>query len=175
MSGGEDDPASGKGRRKDGSPYKEGNTAPDGSYRVGRNRAPEAGKFRANDGRPRGRRKQGVENADTFFERELKRKVTVREDGKERIVTKGQGVDLRLISLAASGETRAIEMVDRRRERIEGRKAEAARQNHSLPDQEILDRYLAQRAAERALAPDEFGDPPSDSAAPDERGAVGDD
>jgi len=158
VSGGEDRPTPGPGRRKDGKPYKEGNTAPDGSFLVGRNRTSEATRFRVGDGRPRGRRPRGVENSDTFFERELNRKIRVREDGKERLVTKGQGVDLRLISLASSGETKAIEMVDRRRERIAERKAAAARQNHSLTDQQILERYLRQRAAERDLPPDRFGD-----------------
>ena len=170
MSAGDDKPVPGPGRRKDGKPYKEGNTAPDGSFVIGRNRTPEASKFRVGDGRQRGRRKPGVENSDTFFERELKRKVTVREDGKERTVTKGQGVDLRLISLAASGETKAIEMVDMRRERIADRKAAAVRQNHSLTDQQILDRYLSQRAAERDLPLDQFGDPPADTPEADEMG-----
>jgi len=156
-----------RGHRKDGKPYKEGNTAADGSYIVGRNRTSEATKFRANDGRPRGRRKKGVENHDTFFERELQRKVKVREDGKERTVTKSQGVDLRTISLAASGELKAIEMVDKRRERIAARKEAEMRQNRSLPDQEMLDRYIRQRLAERDLPPADLGDPPPDPKEPD--------
>ncbi len=37
-----------------------------------------------------GGRRKGTENHDTFFERELGRKIIVREDGQERKVTKGQ-------------------------------------------------------------------------------------
>jgi len=58
-------------------------------------------------------------------------------------------MDLRTISLAASGELKAIEMVDKRRERIAARKEAEMRQNRSLPDQEMLDRYIRQRLAER--------------------------
>ena len=85
------------GRRKNGSPYKFGNTREVGSYRVGKNRTPPETRFQVGDGRRRGRRAKGVENADSFFERELARPITVRENGKDRKVTKGQSVDLRLI------------------------------------------------------------------------------
>jgi len=156
-----------RGHRKDGKPFKEGNTAADGSYKVGRGRTDPATRFRTGDGRPRGRRKKGVENRDTFFEREMTKKVKLREDGKERTVTKSQGVDLRLISMAASGELKAIEMVDKRCERIAARKEAEARQNRALPDQEMLDRYIRQRLAERDLPPEGLGDPPPDPEAPD--------
>ena len=146
------------GRRKDGSSYRDGNTSDDGSYIVGRNKPPKAGQFRKGDGRRRGRRPKGTENHDTFFERERGRKIIVREDGQERRVTKGQGVDLRLISNASRGDIRAIGMVDDRRRRIAEEKEETARRYHKLSDAEILHQYLEELSAERQVDPDLFRD-----------------
>ena len=157
--GGEDLPPQGDGRRKDGRPYKAGNTRDDGSYAVGRNRTPVATRFAPGDGRARGRRSKGVKNADTEFARELNRRMTVKENGVERKVSKSQAVDLRLIDNATrKGDNKAIEMVDQRRRRI----ADAAEQNrryHSLSDQEILETYLRERAEELSIDPALLGDP----------------
>lgn len=151
------------GRRKDGKPFKEGNTRPDGSYGVGKYRTPEATRFREGDGRKRGRRSPGVRNADTEFERELSRKTIVRENGVERKVSKGHAVDLRLIDNAArKGDNKAIDMVDQRRRRIAAEKEESARRYHTLSDAEILHRYLQELSAELSVDPKLFGDPPDE-------------
>lgn len=148
-----------EGRRKDGKPFKEGNAREDGSYAVGRNRTPKNTRFAKGDGRKRGRRKKGVRNADTEFQRELARKVTIKENGKERKVSKSHAVDLRLIDNATrKGDNRAIEMVDQRRQRI-AENAEASRHYHALADSEILDSYLRERTAELSIDPGLFGDP----------------
>lgn len=52
-------------------PYKSGNTNEDGSYKVGKNKPPEHGMFRAGDGRPRGRRKKGTKNLATDLAKSL--------------------------------------------------------------------------------------------------------
>ena len=168
MSGRDNEPPAPGGRRKDGRPYRENNTGGDGDYIVGRNRPPKAGQFRHDDGRPRGRKPKGAENADTFFERELNRKILIREDGKERKVTKGQGVDVRLISNAGRGDIRSIEFVDQRRQRVIANKEETARRYHTLSDAEILHRYLQERSEELAIDPDLFGDPPGEDEAGDD-------
>lgn len=181
MSGRDDDemPPSGNGnkppkrggRRKDGKPFKDGNTREDGSYKVGRNRTPERTRFAVGDGRKRGRRDRGVKNADTEFERELKRKMTIRENGKERKVSKSHGVDLRLLDNALSkGDNRAIELIDQRRRRI-AQAAEDNRRYHTLSDQEILDAYLRERAADLSIDPELFGDPDPGAAADDDGGS----
>ena len=156
------------GRRKDGKPYKDGNTRDDGSYAVGKNRTPVQTRFGVGDGRKRGRRDKGVKNADTEFERELKRKMTIRESGVERKVSKSLGVDLRMLDNALSkGNNRAIEMVDQRRRRIAEAK-EDNRRYHSLTDEEILHKYLRERAKERARDAQFCGDPePDDDGDPD--------
>lgn len=147
------------GRRKDGKPFKDGNTREDGSYAVGRNRPPPSGRFRKGDGRKRGRRPKGTGNADTEFERELKRKVTIREDGRERKVSKSVAVDLRLIDNATrKGDNRAIELIDQRRRRIDTERQETKRRYPSRADREILEHYLRDRADELKIDPDLFGD-----------------
>lgn len=159
MSDNEQDPSQ-FGRRKDGKPYKEGNTREDGSYGIGKNRPPVSGQFRKGDGRDRGKRKKGVRNADTDFERELKRKVPITENGKKRMVTKSHAVDLRLLDNATrKGDNKAIEMVDQRRRRIAAEKAETARRYHTLRDEEILRQYLRERQDELEVDPNLFGDP----------------
>lgn len=165
MSGGSKDaPPPGGGRRKDGKPFKEGNTREDGSYAVGKNRTPVKTRFAVGDGRKRGKREKGVRNADTEFARELNRKMVIKENGVERKVSKSQAVDLRLIDNATrKGDNKAIEMVDQRRRRI----AEAAENNRryqSLNDQAILEAYLRERARELDIDPALFGDPEPEDA-----------
>ena len=148
-----------RGYRKDGKPYKDGNTLEDGSYGVGRNRPPPEGQFRKDDGRSRGRRRKGVRNHDTEFNEELNRKIRIREDGRERLVSKGLAVDLRLIDNAAiKGQNRAIELVDERRRRIT-EKAEANALYQNQGDREIMRAYLEERQEQLGIDPDLYGDP----------------
>lgn len=158
--GGGNSPPQTPGRRKDGKPYKENNTREDGSYAVGRNRTPVTTRFAKDDGRKRGRRTKGTLNADTQFERELNRKTVIRENGKERRVSKSEAVDLRLIDNATrKGDNKAIEMIDQRRRRIAAEKEETARRYHNLRDVEIMEQYLLQRSNELNIDPKMFGDP----------------
>lgn len=167
MSGADDQ---GSGRRKDGRPYRPGNTREDGGFLVGKNRPPVDTRFAAGDGRKRGRRRKGIENADSFFERELARPIVVRENGKDRRLTKGQGVDVQLIHKAGKGDNRSIEMVDQRRRRIAAEKEEIARRYHTLSDIEILERYLRQRNDELNIDPTLFGDPSPDNSGGNDHG-----
>ncbi|NCP12230.1 MAG: hypothetical protein GW859_09840 [Sphingomonadales bacterium] len=150
------------GRRKDGKPFKDGNIGEDGTYSVGKNRPPKDGQFRKGDGRKRGRREKGVRNADTEFMRELNRKVTIKENGAERRVTKGHAVDLRLIDNATrKGDNKAIDMVDQRRRRI-AEDRENNRRYHTIADREILEAFLREREKELGINPALFGDPEPD-------------
>ena len=91
--------------------YKHGNTNPDGSYRVGKGKPPESGKFRAGDGRDRGRRKKDTRNLATDFREELESKVTLKVDGKPRKVTKQRAVMMRLMDNASRGQNVAIKTI----------------------------------------------------------------
>lgn len=88
-----------------------GNTAPDGSYLVGRNKPPESGKFRANDGRPRGRRAKGTKNLATDIAEELAALVTVSINGQQKRVTRQRSIVMRAMDKASRGENPAIRMV----------------------------------------------------------------
>lgn len=175
-SGDENDekPPSRQGRRKDGKPFKEDNVREDGSYEVGRNRPPKQHRFAAGDGRKRGSRKKGVPNADTEFLQELQRKTTVSENGKKRRMTKRRSIDLRLIDNASvKGQNRAIEIVEKRCQRIETAQQQN-RRYHTLGDKQILEAYLKERAQELGIDPGLFEDPPtSDDTAEDGETADG--
>lgn len=94
-----------------GGPYKPGNTNSDGTYVVGKGKPPENGKFRPEDGRPRGRRKKGTKNLATDFSEELRSKVTLKVDGKARRVTKQRAIMMRLMDNASRGQNAAIKTI----------------------------------------------------------------
>lgn len=91
--------------------YKPGNTDADGNYIVGRDRPPEHGKFRAGDGRKRGRCRKGTKNLATDFHEELASKVTLKVDGKPRRVTKQRAIMMRLMDNASRGQNAAIRTI----------------------------------------------------------------
>lgn len=95
-----------RGIRKDGKPYKEGNTRDDGSYAVGGYRPPDKHKYRKGDGRERGRRGKGRKNLLTEWREELDSKVFVSENGVRRKITKRR-------ALIKSKIKRGIEKSDR--------------------------------------------------------------
>lgn len=96
---------------QDGKTYKPWNTDADGDYIVGRDRPPEHGKFRAGDGRRRGRRRKGTKNLATDFHEELASKVTLKVDGKPRRVTKQRAIMMRLMDNASRGQNAAIRTI----------------------------------------------------------------
>ena len=164
----DEDPPLPEGRRKDGKPYREGNTRADGSYCTGKNRPDKSKQFAKGDGRLRGRRPMGVPNNDTVFLEEYNRKITITEDGQKRRVTKGQASDIRLLNNAYSkGQNRAIELVDERRRRIlEKREAETLDRT-SLADTALIDAYIRQRSEELQDHGTVLGDPlPKDDIPP---------
>lgn len=147
------------GFRKDGKPFKEGNTREDGTHIIGKYRPPQSGKFSVGDGRKRGRRAAGVRNADTDFEKELARKITINEGGKARRASKSLASDIRLLDNGYNkGQTAALIEIDRRRQRI-AEKTEARRNRNTESDAEILEAYMRQWAAAQNAGPRLLGDP----------------
>lgn len=147
------------GRRKDGLPFKEGNTRDDGSYAVGKNRAPESGRFAVGDGRKRGKRAKGMRNADTDFEEEYNRRVTVSEGGKKRTVSKGRASVIRLLDNGYSkGQTSAIIEIDRRHQRLLEKRA-ASQQRTAEADAALLAEYIREMLGQTSAGPHLLGDP----------------
>lgn len=94
-----------------GGTRKSANINADGSYKVGKNKPPEHGKFRKGDGRRRGRRKNGTRNFATDFTEELDSKITLKLDGKPRRVTRQRAIVMRLMDNASRGQNAAIKTI----------------------------------------------------------------
>ncbi len=154
------------GMRKDGKPFKQGNTRPDGSYEVGDRRAPPHGRFAVNDGRPRGRKPKGSKNFDTEFEEEGKRPVPVLENGKVRKVSKRRAAIIRLYDNgSAKGQNAAIEQIVNNSRRIDDRRLNRPDRELGREDQTLIDAWLMRRMSQLNSAAEE-GDPdelPADS------------
>jgi hypothetical protein len=129
------------GRRKDGKPYKDGNTASDGSYRVGKNRTPEQTRFAVDDGRKRGRRPKGVRTFDKDWEEELSKPVRVIRNGKSIKVSAHHAQVMKTLELASKGKERSQELIFRQAERLGERK----RQLSSKSDDELIADWLVQQ------------------------------
>ena len=116
-------------------------------YEVGYGKPPKETRFRpGRSGNPRGRPKK-PKSVQEKFERELARKVAVREDGRVRKIPK---IDLwvrRVIADAIKGSHQAsrilIEMRSASDDEIAQGIAEQTIEELTAEDLEILDRYLA--------------------------------
>ena len=97
------------GVRKDGKPYKNGNTREDGSYRHGKYRPPALHEFRVGDGRTRGKRVKGRKNLMTEWREELDAKITLSENGKVSKVTKRRALIKSKIDRGIKKSDRAAE------------------------------------------------------------------
>jgi len=144
-------------------PYAPGNIREDGSYKVGKYRPPEHGQFCAGDGRPRGRRPKGQRNFDTEFEEESRRRMTLRENGKERRVTKLRGTIIRTFDNAlAKGDARAQNLVFSHAARIGDKRTPQA--GGASPDDDELNAWLRDRLAvikdSEPAPPDQCGNGP---------------
>jgi hypothetical protein len=131
------------GRRKDGKPFKEGNTRADGSYGIGRGRTPEKTRFAVGDGRNRGRRPKGSRNFEKDWEEELNKPVRVVRNGKTIRVSAHHAQVMKTLELASKGKERSQELVFRQAERL----GERARHASSKSDDELFAAWLAELSA----------------------------
>lgn len=100
--------------------HKGGETPSGGDYEVGYRKPPQHSRFKpGQSGNPRGREK-GSLNLQTLVDKALRQKVTVKEQGKPRQITKAEVIATRIVNNAAtSGDPRAIRLlmeIDRRRD-----------------------------------------------------------
>ncbi len=116
-------------------------------YEVGYGRPPEKTRFQpGRSGTPRGRPKK-PKSIQERFERELARKVAVRDDGRVRKIPKTDHWVRRVIADAIKGSHQAsrilIEMRSAGDDEIAQGIAEQTIEELTAEDLEILDRYLA--------------------------------
>lgn len=84
---------------------------PTGTYTVGYGRPPAHTRFQpGQSGNPRGRRK-GAKNLATLLAAALDERVTVKEGGKQRKITKREAMIKQLVNKSAGADLRAIRML----------------------------------------------------------------
>lgn len=140
------------GRRKDGKPYKEGNTREDGSYIHGKGRTPEHSRFAAGDGRRRGRRAKGTKNLLTDWEEELAETIPVMENGKKKRITKQRALVKSTVDRGIKAKERSSEIAFGFAAKVEMRNEQAGL---TLSDSELIAAWEAQRAADRQTVLDD--------------------
>jgi len=81
------------------------------NYDVGYGKPPKQSRFqKGRSGNPKGRPK-GSLNVATALERELNQRVTIKENGVSRSITKFEAAVKQLVNKAASGEAKAIQFL----------------------------------------------------------------
>jgi hypothetical protein len=133
----------GEGRRKDGKPYKTGNTRQDGSYAVGKNRAPAENRFAVGDGRKRGRRAEGTKNFETDWEEELNKKIRIKVDGVPTSMTAHRAQVKLTMDAGRKGNIKAQQIIYDKASRVLASKSERP----TFSDDGIIEAWLAQHRA----------------------------
>lgn len=134
---------------KPNSRYKEGNTAPDGSYIVGKGRTSQSTRFATGDGRRRGRREKGTKNLGTDFAEELAERIAISEAGKTRKHSKQRAMIRRLVERALKGDVRAAELVFRHLAALPERAPTLCKS-----DREAIAEWMAQQSSAPTGDPD---------------------
>ena len=80
-------------------------------YEVGYGKPPNATRFKkGRSGNPAGRRR-GSKNFSTMLDEELEQRVVIRENGRQKTITKRRASMRQLVNKAASGEHRALQIL----------------------------------------------------------------
>jgi hypothetical protein len=107
-------------------------------YEVGRGKPPKSTQFApGKSGNPKGRRK-GSRNFATTIQAELKRPVTVTEDGRRKKISKREAVAKQLVNKAAAGDHRAIPVLLNETRPYETDSDGATRESFALDNEDQL-------------------------------------
>jgi len=121
----------------------------DRPYTVGKGKPPVHTQFgKDRPGNPRGR-PRGAANADKIVSKALATRLDVKENGRERTISKMEAAVTQLVNKAASGDLRAIELVLKLNRDIEARTV-APEEYRPLAD---ADRAVLEAFAERMRGP----------------------
>ena len=108
-------------------------------YDIGYGKPPNATRFqKGQSGNPGGRRR-GSKNLSTILNEELEQRVVIRENGKQKTITKRRASMKQLVNKAASGDHRALQILIDYLQELERRTA-AVEDSPQLKeiDQEII-------------------------------------
>jgi Family of unknown function (DUF5681) len=90
-------------------------------YDIGYGKPPNATRFqKGQSGNPAGRRR-GSKNLSTILDEELEQRVVIRENGKQKTITKRRASMKQLVNKAASGDHRALQILINSLHDLEGR------------------------------------------------------
>lgn len=85
--------------------------SPDDNYEVGYGRPPTHTQFKpGQSGNPGGRPKKS-KNVDALIQAELDKLIPVKEDGREKRITKREAIITQLVNRAIKGETKPLQLV----------------------------------------------------------------
>ena len=114
----------------------------DRPYAIGKGKPPVHTQFgKDRPGNPNGRPK-GSGSSDTLLKKALSTRVTVKECGQERKISKHAAMVTQLVNKAASGDLKAIDQVMRLYREIEHRaQPEVPNRPLSEADREVLERF----------------------------------
>lgn len=122
----------------------------DRPYPVGKGKPPVANQF-GQKGRTGGGRTPGSKNVETVVKKALKAKIAVKENGRDRKMSKQEAIVTQLVNKAASGDLKAIAIILRMNREID---AKAPPEVASVPlneaDREILEQYAKRLRGEES-------------------------
>lgn len=114
-------------------------------YEVGYRKPPAERRFaKGQSGNPKGR-PRGAKNFATVLDGALNEKVTVKEDGRRRRISKREAMVKQLVNKAASGDHRSIQLLVALLQQLEVRRDASTAPGTSLEasDEAVLDGILA--------------------------------
>jgi Family of unknown function (DUF5681) len=120
-------------------------------YEIGYGKPPQASRFRKGEsGNPAGRPK-GSKNLATLFEKELKERIRINENGRSRSITKQEAMVKYLVNKALSGDRRLLQLMLDEIRLLENRAASSASAVIDEADQQVM-RHLQDRLRRAAQA-----------------------
>ncbi len=123
---------------------------------VGYRRPPKSGQFKpGQSGNPKGRKKH-VANFKTDLTDELREMITIRENGRERKITKQRAFVKALMALAIKGDIRAINALVACTRNFGAGSESGNDETVDVEDLDILENYLSRERQRRGRTQNDF-------------------
>jgi Family of unknown function (DUF5681) len=146
-------------------------------YEVGHGKPPIHARFpKGHSGNPKGRPK-GTKNLSTIVNRAIDERVTVKENGRQRKITKREAMFTQLANKAASGDHRSIQLLLNYLQQDQARSAGSNSEPTPMDtdDQQVLDGMIQRLAGETQPNGAEGDEGDEDERKPEDGSNEGDD